>query len=502
MLILSTPLPGQGVGVKFTNSNDIIIASGNELPSTSPAVTQHVVDNAAPVFTSAATANINEDVANNFVAYDANTTDVAGGVVYTLKAVGDHADFSINSGTGVVTIDASPDHEAKETYNFTVRATDRFGFQSEKAITLTINDLNEMPNIAITPTSTDFKFNEDNATGDGSGAVSINPTSLLSDEDNSGASSANDRIDTATVKITDEGAEGCIKLSGSHANVAASYDASNFTLTLTAQNSYTIAEMQAAINAVKYKNTTDEPFEGQRTVEFVVNDGALNSNVVSETIIVNDPTNDTPFVTAASSANTFTEREGPSDTSVAFGTNAIIVDSGSTVAPNRDDTQEGDVVSAVVEIMNAKAGDVLSYENTAGITKDTTNSTATKLVLNATDQNSTTTAQFEAALQTVKFNNTSETPDNTDRNIKFIATTKASTGGESAESHSDIRVVKVIPTNDKPVIDMDNPGAGTQPYTGNNLTQLILLIRQLRLLRCRVRIKLRMRRHLGRLFRT
>ena len=128
---------GQGVGVEFTNSNDIIDASGNELPSTAPAVTQlYVVDNAAPVFTSAAAANINEDVAKDFVAYDANTTDVAGGVVYTLKAVGDHADFSINSGTGVVTINASPDHETKETYTFTVQATDRFGFQSQKAIIL------------------------------------------------------------------------------------------------------------------------------------------------------------------------------------------------------------------------------------------------------------------------------------------------------------------------------------------------------------------------------
>ena len=84
---------------------------------------------------------------------------------------------------------------------------------------------------------------------------------------------------------------------------------------------------------------------------------ALNSNVVSETIVV-DPTNDTPVVTAANSANTFTEREGPSDTSVAFGTNAIVVDSGITVT-NRDDTQEGDIVSAVVEILNAKAGDEL-----------------------------------------------------------------------------------------------------------------------------------------------
>ena len=64
-------------------------------------------------------------------------------------------------------------------------------------------------------------------------------------------------------------------------------------------------------------------------------------------------------------------------------------------------------------------------------------------MLNATDQSSTTTAQFEAALQTVKYNNTSETPDNTDRQIKFTVTDKASTAGESAESHSAIRIVKV-----------------------------------------------------------
>ena len=360
---------GQGVGVEFTGSNNIIDASGNELVSTAPAVTQlYVVDNAAPVFTSAATANINEDIAADSVAYDANTTDVAGGVVYTLKEVGDHADFSINGTTGVVTIDASPDHEAKETYTFTVQATDRFGFQSEKAVTLTINDLNEMPNIAITPTNTDFVFNEDNAAGDGSGAVSINTSIVLSDEDNSGASSANDRIDSATVKITNGKTGDVLELSGSHANVDPSYNASNFTLTLTAKNSYTIAEMQAAINAVKYKNTTDEPFEGSRTIQYFVNDGELQSNEALETIIV-DPTNDTPVVTAASSANTFTEREGPSDTSVAFGTNAIVVDSGITVT-NRDDTQEGDIVSAVVEILNAKTGDELVYVNTAGITKD------------------------------------------------------------------------------------------------------------------------------------
>ena len=196
----------------------------------------------------------------------------------------------------------------------------------------------------------------------------------------------------------------------------------------------------------------------------MVNDGALDSNVVTETIVV-DPTNDTPVVTAASSANTFTEHEGPSDTTAAFNSKAITIDSGITVT-NRDDSQEGDITRAVVEIVNDQAGDKLYYTDTAGVKLDSS-STATKLVLVATDVKTTTTTQFQAALQTVKYNNLSETPDNTDRQIKFTVT-DADTAGEGAKSHSDTRIVKVNPTNDKPVIDMDNTSGANQPYTGSN----------------------------------
>ena len=74
-----------------------------------------------------------------------------------------------------------------------------------------------------------------------SGAISINTSIVLSDEDNSGASSTNDRIDSATVKITNGKTGDVLELSGSHANVDASYNAPNFVTT--AQNNYTIAEM-------------------------------------------------------------------------------------------------------------------------------------------------------------------------------------------------------------------------------------------------------------------
>ena len=54
--------------------------------------------------------------------------------------------------------------------------------------------------------------------------------------------------------------------------MTASYDASKFTLTLEGKGGHSTADMQSALRAVQYKNTTDEPFEGTRTVEFVALD--------------------------------------------------------------------------------------------------------------------------------------------------------------------------------------------------------------------------------------
>ena len=59
---------------------------------------------------------------------------------------------------------------------------------------------------------------------------------------------------------------------------------------------------------------------------------------------------------------------------------------------NADDTQEGDIASAVVEITsNASTGDELLFVNTAKVILDTAqNNTPTKLHLKAVDGTTTT----------------------------------------------------------------------------------------------------------------
>ena len=169
---------------------------------------------------------------------------------------------------------------------------------------------------------------------------------------------------------------------------------------------------------------------------------------------------------------------------------------------NRDDTQEGDIASAVVEITtNASTGDELLFVNTAKVIKDTSqNNTPTKLHLKAVD-GTTTTADFEAALRLVEFNNTSETPSEAARTVTFTVTDAAATADETAKTHTATRDVTVQAVKDSPVIDMDNPGVGTS-HIQETTTQLIRLIRQPLLRKLTLLTMQTMRRHLVRLFQT
>ncbi|MBV2263517.1 MAG: cadherin domain-containing protein, partial [Thauera sp.] len=125
-------------------------AAGNA--STARAVTVNVtnVDEQGPTFNSLATASVNENVAAGTVVYAAEAADTdfnapatAGSVTYSLKAGGDAEAFAIDSATGAVTIEASPDFETKPSYSFTVVATDAVGNASERAVTLSVNNQDE-----------------------------------------------------------------------------------------------------------------------------------------------------------------------------------------------------------------------------------------------------------------------------------------------------------------------------------------------------------------------
>jgi len=113
------------------------------------------VDELAPVITSGAVA---QSIANNSgsgqVVYSVTSTDntdtSTGATSYELKEGGDADLFSINATTGEVLLSINPDQEVKDTYHFTVIATDAANNFSELAVTLPIAERSEIdPTIVV-----------------------------------------------------------------------------------------------------------------------------------------------------------------------------------------------------------------------------------------------------------------------------------------------------------------------------------------------------------------
>ena len=135
-----------------SNSHTITIAgTGGHSETFTLTVTD--VNDEDPVFTHVDPDPIDEhsrDDENSWerqVVYTAMATpDVTGdtSLRYSLEQTGDHADFTINDITGVVTLTDEPDFETKPSYTFTVTAT--VGNQvASQVVTLNIDDVDERP---------------------------------------------------------------------------------------------------------------------------------------------------------------------------------------------------------------------------------------------------------------------------------------------------------------------------------------------------------------------
>ena len=115
----------------------------------------------APLISSSLTPNVDENVTDlgvyTVVASDAGDPDAV--ITYGIKEGGDPA-VSIDSATGVVTLSASPDHETQASYSFVATASDQESNMSESAITLSVNDLDEVaPTITSGATATSIAEN-------------------------------------------------------------------------------------------------------------------------------------------------------------------------------------------------------------------------------------------------------------------------------------------------------------------------------------------------------
>jgi len=123
------------------NETEVSIATASARLSLSGDIIVFDADTVAPTFTSSANANaIDENSGSGQVIYTAKATD-ENSIRYSLKDLNDGYKFAINSSTGAVTLNSNPNFESKSSYNFTIVATDEAGNNSEKLVTLNINDV-------------------------------------------------------------------------------------------------------------------------------------------------------------------------------------------------------------------------------------------------------------------------------------------------------------------------------------------------------------------------
>jgi len=188
------------------------------------------------------------------------------------------------------------------------------------------------------------------------------------------------------------------------------------------------------------------PSSTSRTVSFVANDGEEDSDPVTSTItIAQNP--DAPTVTAGTgNTSTFTEN----------GT-AVLVDDAIVVADVDSTDLSGATVSITTGFSSAQ-GDALAFTPIGSITGSYNSGTGV-LTLSGTG----TKAQYQTALRSVTYVNTSEDPT-TSRTVSFVVRDEASTAS-SAATHG----VTILPVNDAPVMS----GGGTLAYTENDAAAVI-----------------------------
>ena len=158
------------------------------------------------------------------------------------------------------------------------------------------------------------------------------------------------------------------------------------------------ADVEAALRAVTFRSTSDDPSAADRHVASFAYDGGGNSNVVQRTINV-APVNDAPGVTATATTLDYVENDP-----------ATAVDPGLALA-DPDDT---DFDSAEVELTDPQPGDELSYATTNGVA-GTVNAVKDTVTFSGAHSKS----DYEAALGAVRYRYPREDPSLADRTVSF-----------------------------------------------------------------------------------
>ncbi|MGH7130917.1 MAG: hypothetical protein ACREJO_03110 [Phycisphaerales bacterium] len=213
---------------------------------------------------------------------------------------------------------------------------------------------------------------------------------------------------------------------------------------LTLSGAASLLAYQTALRSVTYRNSSDAPDLATRTIEFSVVDGTDWSSTSSRGVAIS-ATNDAPTVVSSVGTASFIENGVP-----------VVVDPAIAVADADDSALSG----AVISIINFIAGqDELLFTDQGGIVGNWDTTTG---ILTLSGAASIT--DYQTALRSITYRNTSDAFDTTLRVIQFVVQDAAVISTPSSRS------MAMVAVNDAPTV---TTSAGFAVFTENGQAVIV-----------------------------
>ncbi|MBU3055927.1 DUF4347 domain-containing protein [Pseudomonas indica] len=333
----------------------------------------------------------------------ATSTYNAGTGVWTVTgSVGD-----VNAALAAVALTPSANNDQNFTITTRIRDAADTG-PADGTISVTVTGVNDAP--------TATNLTQSKAATEGGSAVALDDI-VVTDVD------TGDTI-TATLTLSDPAA-GSLS-TGTFGSVTSTYNAGTGVWTVTGS----VADVNAALAAVALTPSAnnDQNFTITTRIRDAANTGPADGTI---TVTVT-PVNDAPIVTTSGGSNAFTENGS-----------ATVID-GSLTLSDVDDTA---FASATVAITGnfASGQDVLAFTNDGSTMGNISASYATGVLSLTSAGGTATLAQWQAALRSVTYSNSSEAPSTANRTISFTV------NDGDADSSAATKQVSVTAVNDAPV---------------------------------------------------
>lgn len=410
------------------------------------------------------TENSSVSLTSNLAVTDSDDTDLESAVIKITNSYKIGEDFltftdttnitgSWNAGSGELTLsgtDSLADYEsAIKSINYTNSSDNPDTSQRSFSIVVDDGELDstaQSRNLSISASNDPPEISSIETTvlgyTDGDGKVTVSNALVLSDPDNTTLTSAVVQI-TAGFKNTED-----LLAVTSIGSITSSWNSTTGTLTLSSTGPESVATYQSALRSVTYENTSSVPDTSPRTVAFIVNDGAVDSNSTSRNITIST-TNSDPVITTSGSVTYFENNtlepiaptatiSDPDSPNLDGGILQISLTTGSTSLDRLAILRDGNGTGQV-----NVSGSGVFYEGIqhGTITNGITGQQPLAITLNAL----ATSQSVEAILRNVSYLNLSNSPVAT---VDFEVSLTDGDGGSTTVTDT----ITITARNDKPLI--------------------------------------------------